>query len=76
MFRRNDEDSEDLVYTKNELASVLRMCPRSIENHVRLGKLPRPFYISGRSPRWSRAAVAEWIRSQQAAAGAEAAGGG
>jgi predicted DNA-binding transcriptional regulator AlpA len=76
MFRRSDEDSADLVYTKNELAAALRCCPRSIENHVRAGKLPRPFFVSSRSPRWSRAAVAEWIaRQQKAAAGAEAAGG-
>ena len=75
MFRRSDEDSAELVFTKNELAAALRMCPRSVENHVRAGKLPKPFYVAARSPRWSRVAVAEWIRAQQSAAGAEASGG-
>ncbi len=77
MFRRSDEDSAELVYTKNELAAALRCCPRSVENHVRAGRLPKPFFVSSRSPRWSRAAVAQWIaQQQQQAAGAEAAAGG
>lgn len=61
MFRRNDGDLASDVLTKNQLAKEFQVCSRSVENFVRQGKLPAPFYVSSRTPRWSRRVVSEWI---------------
>ena len=78
MFRRQDSDLSSDVLTKNQLAAEFQVCSRSVENFVRQGRLPAPFYVSSRTPRWSRKAVTAWIEAraaEAAAAGADAVGG-
>jgi excisionase family DNA binding protein len=52
--------------TKTELASMLRVSTRTINNYTRTGAIPEPVKI-GRKALWSRAALLEFIRAQQAA---------
>jgi excisionase family DNA binding protein len=59
------KDKEPADYlTRVELASMLRVSTRTITNYVRTGALPGPVKF-GRKALWSRAALTEFIRSQQ-----------
>lgn len=62
----NDKECADYL-TKVELASMLRVSTRTITNYVRTGAIPGPVRF-GRKALWSRAALMEFIRSQQSVA--------
>lgn len=42
--------------TKSEVAALLRVTPRTIENYLKAGRIPRPTKPGGR-PLWSRAVM-------------------
>jgi excisionase family DNA binding protein len=50
------------TYTKEELAKMLKVTPRTIENQMRLGKLP--FIKIGRSVRFPAEAIRRHIEAQ------------
>jgi predicted DNA-binding transcriptional regulator AlpA len=65
-----------IVLLKQETADLIQVSARHLENYVRAGKFPRPFYVGDRSPRWLREDVLQWLREQSAAAGRGAAADG
>jgi excisionase family DNA binding protein len=48
-----------LLLTKNELAELLAVTPRTIDNWVRNGKLPNPRF--DKPPRWLTATIQKWL---------------
>ncbi len=46
----------DELMTKSEVAALLRVTPRTIENYLKAGRIPSPTRIGGR-PLWSRRAM-------------------
>ena len=44
------------LMTKREVADLLKVCQKTVENLVRRGLLPRPIYV-GRLPRWHRSEI-------------------
>ena len=52
--------------TKQEVAVLLRVTPRTVENYALRGGLP--YLKIGRSVRFSRAAVEAWMRPHEAPA--------
>lgn len=52
-----------LVMNIDELGQLLRVSVRTIWRKVSTGELPAPIAI-GRSKRWSRAAISEWVKRQ------------
>ena len=51
------------LLSKKEVADMLKMCERSIENLVRAGSFPPPLRL-GKTARWSRAVVEAWLAEQ------------
>jgi predicted DNA-binding transcriptional regulator AlpA len=44
-----------VLLRKDDVAKVLQVSTRQVENLVRAGRIPRPVYLSPQSPRWVRA---------------------
>lgn len=63
------DSSERLtLLTREELArDVLRVSVRELDRMRARGELPAPLRI-GRSPRWTRAAIEQWIQERERAA--------
>jgi predicted DNA-binding transcriptional regulator AlpA len=59
----NDKKTADYL-TKTELAAMLRVSTRTINNYTRTGTIPEPVKF-GRKALWSRALLLDFIRSQQ-----------
>jgi hypothetical protein len=56
--RKTSEGEPPLLLKKAEVASVLRVTPRQVENLTRAGRIPAPIFVAGqRSPRWVREAL-------------------
>ncbi len=51
-------------YTRQSLAAFMQISLRSLDRAAALGLLPRPDLVVGRSPRWSPATVAGWMRTR------------
>ena len=51
------------LLSKKEVADMLKMCERSIENLVRAGSFPPPLRL-GKTARWSKAVVEAWLAEQ------------
>lgn len=43
--------------TKKEVAELLKVSTRTVERNCASGKIPKPFYVGERSPRWSAKAI-------------------
>jgi len=58
---------EPVLLTKSDVASLLQISTRQVENLVRLGRIPAPVYLTKQSPRWVRDEVlaAVGIATQQ-----------
>lgn len=52
------------LMTVKELSELLKIAPRTIWRHVATGAVPEPIRI-GRSVRWSRAKVEEWLAEKE-----------
>lgn len=63
--------SPDVLLTKSDVAKLLQVTPRTIENLLRAGRLPQPMRL-GSHPRWLQSHLTEWLRQQAM----HAAGGG
>lgn len=50
-----------LLLTKNELAELLEVTPRTIDNWTRSGKLPRPRF--DQPPRWLTVTIQKWLEA-------------
>lgn len=56
--RKPGEGEPPLLLKKAEVASVLRVTERQVENLTRAGRIPAPIFVAGqRSPRWVREAL-------------------
>jgi len=51
-----------LLLTKNELAELLEVTPRTIERWVINGKLPGPRF--DQPPRWLTATIQKWLEGE------------
>jgi len=45
---------QPVLLTKSDVASLLQISTRQVENLVRAGRIPAPVYLSKQSPRWVR----------------------
>ena len=45
---------QPVLLLKSDVASLLQISTRQVENLVRAGRIPRPLYLSAQSPRWRR----------------------
>jgi hypothetical protein len=43
-----------VLLKKDDVAKVLQVSTRQVENLVRAGRIPAPIYLSKQSPRWRR----------------------
>jgi predicted DNA-binding transcriptional regulator AlpA len=43
-----------VLLKKDDVAKVLQVSTRQVENLVRAGRIPKPVYLSPQSPRWRR----------------------
>lgn len=50
-----------LLLTKNELAELLEVTPRTIDRWVKCEKLPRPRF--DQPPRWLTATIQKWLEA-------------
>ena len=48
------EDKKPVLLTKSDVAMMLQVSTRQVENLVRLGRIPAPLYLSKQAPRWRR----------------------
>lgn len=49
------------LLTKREVARLLRVCVRTVERHVALGKFPQPIRFTERSIRWRRQDIEDYV---------------
>jgi excisionase family DNA binding protein len=54
------QDCNQSLMTKSQLAETLKLSKRSIDRHIAEGKLPSGFLLGG-ARRWSRSEIDEWI---------------
>lgn len=45
---------QPVLLLKSDVASLLQISTRQVENLVRAGRIPAPVYLSKQSPRWRR----------------------
>ena len=45
---------QPVLLTKSDVAGLLQVSCRQVENLVRSGRIPAPLYLSAQSPRWRR----------------------
>ena len=50
--------------SKRDLASLLKCHPRTISRSIESDGFPRPYYITGNTPRWKRSEVDAWLASR------------
>jgi predicted DNA-binding transcriptional regulator AlpA len=50
---------QPVLLTKSDVAGLLQISTRQVENLVRAGRIPGPLYLSRQSPRWRLAEVLE-----------------
>ena len=48
------EDKKSVLLTKSDVAAMLQVSTKQVENLVRLGRIPAPLYLSKQAPRWRR----------------------
>ena len=48
------EGVKPALMTKTDVALMLQVSTRQVENLVRLGRIPAPTYLSKQAPRWRR----------------------
>ena len=52
---------EQAVYTgamsKAEVATLFRVSTKTVERSCKEGRLPKPFYLGPRSPRWKKSEI-------------------
>lgn len=54
------QEIEPELLTKSDLAKLIQVSSRQVENLVKAGRLPQPLRL-GSHPRWSRAALMDCI---------------
>jgi predicted DNA-binding transcriptional regulator AlpA len=62
----NSVQTPETILRKQEVAEFLRWSKRQIEKKVKEGKFPKPFYISGGSPRWLLSDLTAWLDQTRA----------
>lgn len=56
----------DALLTARQLAALLQIDARTLRQLRHEGAVPPPIMVGGRSPRWKRATIEEWLaRTQQ-----------
>lgn len=50
---------QPVLLTKSDVAGLMQISTRQVENLVRAGRIPAPLYLSRQSPRWRLAEVLE-----------------
>jgi predicted DNA-binding transcriptional regulator AlpA len=65
----NDKLLNSMTLRSKEVAQLLGIGERSLFRHVKSGAFPRPMRL-GRSLRWSRIAVLDWIDCRSREGGA------
>jgi len=58
-----------VLLKKDDVAKVLQVSTRQVENLVRAGRIPKPVYLSPQSPRWRRGELLAALGLESAAAG-------
>ena len=59
-----------LLLLKREVAALLGVSSRQVENLVKSGRIPRPLYLGTNSPRWRRSELLASLGLQTDAGGA------
>ena len=54
-------NSSDQLYRKENLRIRLQCSERQLELMVKSGRVPKPFYMSDRSPRWRKTDIDAWL---------------
>ena len=49
---------------KAEVASLLRVTTRTVENYIKSGRIPAPVRINGGRPLWDHAALLQALRGE------------
>ena len=58
-----------VLLRKDDVAKVLQVSTRQVENLVRAGRIPKPVYLSPQSPRWRRGELLAALGLESAGAG-------
>jgi predicted DNA-binding transcriptional regulator AlpA len=59
-----DESVRDRLLIKSDIADLLRISSRTLDNMIRAGTFPKPDRMIGRHPRWKWDTLSGWIDGQ------------
>ena len=54
---------DEIIYTPDDVATLLRLSRRKVEKMVIANEFVQPFYL-GDLPRWQKADVLAWVETQ------------